>query len=147
MQKQSLLFIFFLLLIISLGCKKETSSWQYCDECELSAWVGEYQGDGDYYNGSTEQTTLNVPTSLKIENISGNVLKTTIVVDDQLTTSFTSTKNDTKYYYDVPGSNKSMNLTLSIKDTEYKLSGTVKLFHYQKDTIVIDQSISFDTFK
>jgi len=134
-------------LILIVGCKKKEPGWLYCDDCDLSTWEGSYEGEGDYYNGSTEQTTLNLSTSVQIDNISGNVLKTKIVVEDKMSTSFTSSKNDTEYYYDVAGSNKSLAITLSTKGQDTKLSGTVKLFHYQKDTLVVDQSISFEVYK
>ncbi len=147
MFKNITIVILLLCIIVLSGCKKDEPGWQYCSDCELSTWTGLYEGEGDYYNGSNDETSPNVLTSIQIENVSGNVLKTTIVVDDKISTSFTSTKNDTKYYYNVPGSNKSLNLNLSTKGEEYKLSGTVKIFHYQKDTLVTDHSISFDAFK
>ncbi len=135
-------------LIVIVGCKKEETKWNYCTDCELIDWVGEYEGSGEYFNENNNTSELNVPTSIIIENTSGTVLKTKVEAGDKISTSFTSSKSNNKYYYDVPGSNKSLSLMLSKSGSEYKLSGTVKLFHYIKDTVlVIDHSISFDTFK
>lgn len=144
MLKTGVIIIFITGLLIFSGCKKDEVNWTYCTDCEISNWTGDYTGVGEYFNG---KITVNLLTTISIENTSGNVLKTTINVEDVFSTNFVSTKNDNEYYYDVPGSNKSLNLTLSTKDSEYKLTGTAKLYHFEKDTLVIDQSISFDAFR
>ncbi len=143
------LIVFFAITLVFHGaCKKENSpSWTFCDDCSLDEWVGDYEGAGDYYNGTSDETELGVPTIVKIENTSGDILRTTVTVVDRFTTSFTSSKNNNDHYYSVPGSDKSLDLSLSKNGDEYKLSGTVKLFHFNKDTLVVDQSISFDAFK
>ena len=137
-----------LMLLIFGACKKnESPTWTFCTNCTLDEWTGSYSGEGDYYNGTADKTELNIPTLVVIENLSGNVLKTTITAEDRLSTSFISTKDDNNHYYSIAGSGKSMDLSLSIKGSEFKLSGTVKLYHINKDTVVIDQSISFDTYR
>lgn len=145
LRKGILLLLF--VTISLMGCKKDNNSWLFCDGCTLDEWVGNYSGKGDYYSDSNGETQHETPITLTLENPSGRVIKTTVVVEDKFSTSFTTTKSDDDYFIEVPGSSKSLSLTLSKRDSEYKLSGTVKLFHYEKDTIVIDHSISFESFK
>lgn len=134
-------------ILIITACKKDSTPWSFCVDCDRSEWVGEYSGVGDYYKDGNNNPELDVPISLVIENESGSVLTTDVVVEDKFTTDFTNSKNDNNYFYEVPSSNKTLSLSLSKKDLEYKLSGTVKIFHYEKDTVVIDHSISFDAYK
>jgi len=133
--------------MIFAGCKKEEDQWLFCEGCDISAWVGEYSGTGDYYADGAIETEFDVPIMLSIENTSGNVLKTSVVVEERFSTSFIYTKNDNDYFIEVPGSSKSLSLTLKKRDSDYKLSGTVKMYHYFKDSIIIDHSISFESYK
>ena len=143
---KSLLIIILLLFVIA-GCGKDEESWIYCIDCELSTWVGDYDGLGEYYSEITGESETDVQTQISIENSSGNTLKTKFTAVDKFIATFISTKNDSAYYYDIPGSNKSLSLTLKEKGVDYKLSGTVKLYHNSGDSIILDHSISFDTYK
>ena len=139
--------IIFLLSFVIAGCGKEDESWIYCIDCDLSTWVGDYDGFGEYYSEITGESDSDVQTQITIENSSGNTLKTKVTAVDKFTATFISTKNDSAYYYDIPGTNKSLSLTLKEKGVDYKLSGTVKLYHNIGDSTVLDHSISFDTYK
>jgi hypothetical protein len=75
------------------------------------------------------------------------VLKIIAVVENKISTTFTSTKNDNTYYFRINGSSKSIDINLSKNNNNYKLSGTIKLFHFENDILKIDQSISFDIFR
>ena len=138
-----------LLMVLLFGaCKKSDSpTWAFCTDCTIEDWAGSYAGEGDYYNGADDKTELDIPTIVVIENISGNLLKTTITAEDKLSTSFISSKDDDNHYYSIAGNGKSLDLSLSKKGSDFKLSGTVKLFHINKDTVVVDHSISFDVFR
>tara|TARA_Y100000385_G_C13108792_1_gene650489 strand:- start:7989 stop:8480 length:492 start_codon:yes stop_codon:yes gene_type:complete len=141
------IFIYSFLTTLS-SCQKETTdNWSFCAECDISEWVGEYAGQGDYYSGTLDETEYNVPVSISIENPSGQVLKIIVDAENKISTTFTSTKNNNTYYCRVNGSNKSLDINLSKDNLNYKLSGTIKLYHYDNDIMVIDQSISFDLFK
>ena len=138
------------LLMVSLlfsQCKKEDEEWTFCIDCELSSWVGNFEGSGVYYSDTDGQTVMDVPTIVTIENSSGTILKTTVDSEDHFSTTFFVNKTNNDYFVEMPGSNSSLSLTLSKKGSEYKLSGTAKLYHYQSDTLFTDHSISFDVFK
>ena len=45
-----IVFITFQLLLIALiSCKKEEVNWAWCNDCNASLIVGEYEGKGDHY--------------------------------------------------------------------------------------------------
>ncbi len=147
MNKTGFLILIITWLILFSNCKKEEDSWNYCDNCTLEEWAGDYNGTGNYFSDSDSNSDLDVPVVVLIETGSGNLLKTKVTVEDRFMVSFTSLKNDSSYFYEVPGTNKSLSLSLSRKNSEYKLSGTAKSFHYQSDTLFIDHSVSFEVFR
>ena len=130
-------------------CKKEEDEWVLCTDCGLSSWVGNYEGYGDYYSDDDSTTTIiDVPTIVSIENTYESNLRITVLADEKFSTNFFVSMTDTNYTIELPGSNKSLTLTISRKDSEYKLAGTAKNYHYIADTILyLDHSISFETFK
>jgi len=129
------------------GCKKKEESWIYCVDCELVEWAGNYDGTGEYYNDNPPKTEVDVPVLVSIENSSGSILKTTVTVVDKFDATFTSSKNDDNYYYTVPGSDKSLSLNLSKRSSDFKLTGTVKIYRSKSDSIIVDKSISFVVYK
>jgi hypothetical protein len=147
MYRTNVIISLLILVTINFSCKKEESpGYTFCNDCNIEEWTGEYVGVSSYYDSN--ETKDGVETTVTIENTSGTVLKTLVNVTDLMLVSFYSSKEDSVgYYYSVYGSSKSLDLTLSKNDTEYKLSGTVKTFHYEKDTLVIDESASFITYK
>ncbi len=147
MSKRIIILILFLGIILFSQCKKDEESWTYCVDCELNSWVGNYEGTGDYYSDSDGQTIMDVPTTVIIENTSGTILFTKVTAEELFYTTFTIDKTDNEYIIEQPGSSRSLSLTLSEKGSEYKLSGTARLYHQQSDTLFIDHSISFDVFK
>lgn len=147
MIKFKLIFVLFIVTILFYQCKKDDENWTYCVDCNISSWVGTFEGIGIYYSDTDGNTISDVPTIFTIDSSSATVLKTTVIAEDYFTTSFTVNKTDDNYYINVPGSNQSLNLTLSKRGAEFKLSGTVKIHHYQSDILFTDHSISFETFK
>jgi hypothetical protein len=146
MIKYGLIILIFSGLIVFSNCKKE-DDWNYCEDCNLGSWVGEYSGTGNYYSDTEGSTEMGVPVVLTIENSDGNVLKTKVTVEDRFMLSFISTKNDSSFFYEISGTSKSLSLSLSKKGSEFKLSGTSKTYHIQSDTTFIDHSISFEVFR
>jgi hypothetical protein len=141
-----ILFIITGLLLFS-QCKKDNENWTYCVDCDINSWVGSYEGTGVYYSDVDGKTVNDIPTLVTIDSSSATILKTIITVENHFSTLFTINKTNDDYYVNVPGSSQSLALTLSKKGISYKLSGTVKIFHYQADTLFTDHSISFETFK
>ncbi len=82
-----------------------------------------------------------------IENTIDTTLITKVIAEDYFLTTFTVYKTNDEYIIELPGSGKSLSLTLSKKGNEYKLSGTAKVYHYPMDTLFTDHSISFDVYK
>lgn len=132
-------------LLLFANCNKEVESWTLCYDCTLSQWVGEYRGEGDYFSmsGGSE---FDIPVTITITSVSENGLTVNVEAENRILTSFTSTKQDLTPYFDIPSSDKSVNLILSYKGKEYKLSGTVKLY-YKGNPDNVEKSISFDTFR
>ena len=139
--------IFLFVMLAFSGCKKEEESWTYCMGCELVAWVGNYDGTGEYYNDNPPKTEIDVPVLVSIENNSGSTLKTTVTVVDKFDATFTSSKNNNNYYYTVPESDVSLSLNLSKRSSDFKLTGTVKIYKGTSNPIIVDQSISFVVYK
>lgn len=129
-------------------CKKDEEDWVFCVDCDLSSWVGVYNGSGVYYTDyDGGSSALDVPVVVTIENSSGTILKTNVTAEDFFTISFIVDKTDNEYIIELPGSSSSLSLTLSKRGNDYKLSGTAKSYHHQGDSLFIYNSISFDVFK
>ncbi|MFK5856934.1 MAG: hypothetical protein QM503_12455 [Bacteroidota bacterium] len=148
MKKVNKILLLLVVVLLFSNCKKEEESWGPCIDCDLSEWAGSFEGTGVYYQESDSSSVLDVPTEITIENTSDTRLK--VIVDAGLyfsSTTFIYKTND-DYFIELAGSNSSISLTLYQKNNNYKLSGTSKRYHYNVDTVlVIDQSLSFETFK
>jgi len=143
--------ILFLLagVLLFSQCKKDEEEWTHCFDCELSTWLGVFEGHGDYYSDDDSTITIiDVPTTVSIENTDETNLKITVSATDKFSTNFFVNKTNNNPYIDIPGSNSSLSLILSKKGNDYKLGGTAKQYHYINDTILyLDHSISFDVIK
>jgi hypothetical protein len=62
-------------------------------------------------------------------------------------TSFTGEKNNSDYYFDLAGTEKSIHLNLYEKIPNYKLTGIAKTFTYRDNTLVLEKLVSFEVFK
>ncbi len=147
MAKFYKIFIFLVVVILFSQCKKEDDDWAFCMDCNNEQWVGSYEGAGVYYSDNDGITDYDVPTTVTIESLSDVLLKTIVIAEDYFETSTIANKSDSNYYIEVPGSNRSLSLTLSKKGNEYKLSGTSRIYHQQGDSLFTDRSISFDVYK
>ena len=147
MHRLRILFILLGSILLFSQCKKEDDDWVFCMDCNNEQWVGSYEGTGVYYSDNDGKTDYDVPTTVTIESLSDVLLKTAVVAEDYFETSIIADKSDNYYYFEVPGSNRSLSLTLSKKGNEYKLSGTSKIYHQQGDSLFTDRSISFDVYK
>jgi len=143
--------ILFLLagVLLFSQCKKDEDNWVHCIDCELSSWVGNFEGWGDYYSDDDSTITIiDVPTTVSIENTDETNLIITVSATDNFSTNFFLNKTNNDYYIEIPGSGKSLSLTLSKKGNDYKIGGTAKQYHYINDTILyLDHSISFEVIK
>jgi len=149
MDRLKILLILLGTILLFSQCKKDEDEWVLCTDCGLSSWVGNYEGYGDYYSDDDSTITIiGVPTTVFIENIYDSYLRITVLAEDKFTINFLVSMNDSTYTIEMPGSNKSLNLTVLRKGSEYRLAGTAKNYHYIADTILyLDNSISFETFK
>jgi len=149
MDKLKILLILLGSILLFSQCKKNEDEWVLCADCGLSSWVGTYEGYGDYYSDDDSTiTVIDVPTTVFIENTYESYLKITVSAQDEFMINYFLSMSDTNYTIVLPGSNKSLDLTISRRGNEYKLAGTAKNYHYIADTILyLDNSISFETFK
>ena len=147
MAKFYKILLFLVAVLLFSQCKKDNDDWAFCIDCNNEQWAGNYEGVGVYYSDNDGKTVYDVPTTVTIESLSDVLLKTIVVAEDYFETSTTASKTDVFYYFEVPGSNGSLSLTLSKKGGDYKLSGTSKIYHQQGDSLFTDRSISFDVYK
>ena len=134
-----------ILVLFSAGCSKESKSeWNYCQDCSAAQWVGNYSGIGDYYNGLTNVQYLDLTTNVVVSAISETGLKIEVDVPDYYQISFTALKNDNAYYINVPGSTKSLAITLALNGSSNRLTGSAKAYHYKADTVIVDHSVGFE---
>lgn len=144
--------VLFLLLSFSFiftACEKKdenSDGWQYCTECTVESWVGEYTGMGDYNNFNKNAKTQAVDVSIAIEQTATDY----ITVYFQAPSYYTTTVSGDLASPDIisfAGSSSSLSATMYIKDGEFKLTGNTKKFHYKQDTLVVDQVVTFETIK
>lgn len=149
MHVRLLFFLGITFLMFSLGCKKETTSdWAYCQDCAASVWVGNYEGNGDYFSESSSEQLINTPVEIRVEQLSDTRIKFYVLAPDLYEASFTATKNDNYYYINLAGSSSSLIANLTQNDAQNRLTGTAKHYHYVytaiDTTLVIDHSLSFE---
>ena len=149
MDKLKIILFLFAGVLLFSQCRKDEEEWTYCQDCELSTWIGDFEGYGDYYSDDDSTITIiDVLTKVSIENSNETNLKITVSATDKFSTNFFVNKTNNDYYIDIPGSGKSLSLILSKKGNDHKLGGTAKLYHHINDTILyLDHSISFDVIK
>lgn len=143
------LFYLLSLSFIFIGCEKDkedNSGWENCLECTTESWVGEYSGKGDYnnFNNNTEMKDADV--FINIEETANDYLTIYIQVPS-LYTATVSGDLSSSYIVSFAGSNSSVTAIMFIKDSELKLTGNSKKFHYKVDSLIIDQVITFETIK
>jgi len=143
--------ILFIILLsgVFTHCKKETDDWIFCN-CTIDSWIGNYSGSANYYEGEeVDAQQLNV--QLTVEQFAPENLKISVVAEDVYTETFYGIKRDSTYYLTINGSNKSLIMNLKIKESELKLTGTAKNFHWKIEDdstfLVTDKTLAFDVFK
>ncbi len=143
------LFYLLSLSFIFIGCEKDkedNSGWENCLECTTKSWVGEYSGKGDYsnFNNNTEMKDADV--FINIEETANDYLTIYLHVPS-LYTATVSGDLSSSYIVSFAGSSSSVTATMFIKDGELKLTGSARKFHYKVDSLIIDQVVTFETFK
>ncbi len=136
-------------LLLLWGCgKTDNRQWVFCDGCSLSVWEGDYSGDGTYYNRANGTNgDKKIPVSVSIELTGEQSLKGSISSKDIIPFEFSGTKTDSDYYFSYAGSTQSVSLNLYKSDSDYKLTGTAKRYHVKNDSVVVDESLSFEVIK
>ena len=139
----------FIGIVIFTQCKKDTYDWGFCN-CNIETQVGEYSGGGNYYKGD-EVAFEEVDVQLVIEQITSTNLKIQVLVPDKYSEALNGLKEDSTYYLTINGSNKSLIMNLKRKESELKLIGTAKNFHWVYDPdstyLVTDKTIAFEVLK
>ncbi len=145
MKARLLIVLLFSILIIDTGCNKnDDDSWTFCEGCAIEKWVGLYDGSGDFFNYNNDEMSNAIPTTVDITNTSDNILKISVVSEDYYSGSFNKIKDDDSYNIEIPGSSQSLSLSLSQKSDACKVTGTIKRYHYEKDSLIMDYTLSFE---
>jgi len=139
-----------LLALMLAGCKKETTSpWVYCEDCLAPAWVGSYEGTGDYYSETTGEQVYDTETQIDVVELSNSRLRFTVLAPDLYEVTFTASKNNNDNFVNLSGSGSSLHVTLTQNGEQNRMTGTAKHYHwvYSPDTaLIIDHSLSFEVF-
>ncbi|NOX84656.1 MAG: hypothetical protein GXO86_01630 [Chlorobi bacterium] len=91
----------------------------------------------------------NVEVEVTIENPGGYNLKIDIVAIQMVSFQFFGSKSDDEHYFSLPGTAKSLDLTLykHKNGTDYKITGAAKTYKNVKDSTAVDKSLTFRVFK
>jgi hypothetical protein len=144
-------FIFISILLVFIftsSCNKQNETeWNYCTGCTNNTWAGEYEGSGAFYTINQPDKTEEIEVSVTIDKLTDSQIKIVVSSTNKFYASFTGDKNNSDYYFDLTGTEKSIHLTLYKKDSEYKLTGVAKTFTYRDGALVLEKSVSFEVFK
>ena len=149
MKKTFSVLIFLSGVLIFTQCKKETEDWVFCN-CGIDFWVGEYEGNGNYYKDEeVDAETVNV--QINIEQFSPKNLTIGVIAPEAYSQTFYGIKDDSTYYLTINGSNKSLIMNLKKKGNELKLIGTAKNFHWETNEdstfLVTDKMLAFNVLQ
>jgi hypothetical protein len=136
-------------LVFCSGCntKDESSNdWKNCYECTTSSWIGKFSGTGNYTKLSDHTSVEGRPVSIEIEETSPDYLFVNFNSPNYISAAIYGSL-ESNYIISFAGSGSSITASLDIRDQDLKLSGTVKTFHTQADSIVTDELINFETYK
>ncbi len=146
--------IFLLLAVIAVifaSCHKETEQWSYCTDCDIESWIGNFKGNGQYYDTIHYGSEIkDVEIDLNIENIYNQTLKITVSSPHEFSWEFTGQKSDNDYYLNIAGTLQSISLNLYKNDKgDFKFSGVAKKYKYNTtdSTYHTIASATFEVFK
>ena len=146
-MKQLTVFFFLLLFLIASCSKPDEPDWTFCDGCPNSEWAGVYEGTGAYYSKFHPDKTENIPVTITITEQQDYRIGIVVKSPNKFYASFNGVKDDTEYYFDMAGTEKSIHLSLYKKENEYKLTGNTKKYVTENDTVKVNQSVSFEILK
>ena len=149
MKKALSILIFLSGVLLFMHCKKETEDWVFCN-CGIDSWVGEYEGNGNYYKDEeVDAETVNV--QINIEQFSSKNLTISVIAPEAYSQTFYGIKDDSTYYLTINGSSKSLIMNLKKKGNELKLIGTAKNFHWETNEdstfLVTDKMLAFNVLQ
>ena len=148
----TILSITFLLLFSE--CNKDELNFEYCDQCAINEWVGNYEGDGEFFNSVDGSSITENKVSLHIESPFENTLSVSLKMERPGSVSIFYSmeiqgekKNDQHYAF-FSGISKTLDMQLYKSGNEYKITGTAKtLKNPAPDSVITDKSLTFRVFK
>lgn len=148
-MKNLLSIVIFILALGFQQCNKEKENFAYCTGCSVSAWDGYYAGNGAYFAPEPADNADGIEVKVTIVNTYDSTLKITVDAPGYITENFTTSKKDEYHYINIWSDERSLDLGLSKKENEYRLTGTVKKNRYNKIDEVweVDRYVSFETYK
>ena len=104
-------------------------------------------GAGAFYSRSNPDVTEEVPLAITINELPDFHLKIEVKSPNKFYASYNGVKDDSVYYFDMAGSEKSIHLNLHKTDNDFKLTGNAKTYIIVNDTVVLNRSVSFEILK
>lgn len=137
------------MLIFSPACDdkdKDDDGWVVCADCTIGSWTGTFAGTATYFNGSNLISTEGVEMTIRFEETGTDYLSAYIVAPNYYSATLSGELN-TPYAISFAGSSASLTATLYQKEGSLRIAGSSKKFHYKVDSLVIDESITFEALK
>jgi|GEM_PF-1989424 hypothetical protein len=139
------------LIVVFADCNKDKNNedqWNFCSQCTVGSWTGEFSGTGNYNNLINHETAQSIPVSVVIEGAEFDPDYLTVYFQSPDYMSLTVSGNfQTAYNISFAGSGTSVTATLYTNGSNLRMSGNAKKFHYKVDSLVTDEIINFEAFK
>jgi hypothetical protein len=147
--KLQILISVLLIILVFIRCKEDeqaSDGWNNCLDCTVTEWVGMYEGTGNYFDYSSNSTTNEIPVSVEIEETALDYLTVYFHSPNYVSVTISGSLVS-NYIISFAGSGSSVTASLNVKDKNYKLSGNAKRFHYDSDSLVMDEMVNFEVIK
>ena len=140
---------FIVIFVFYAGCKEKDDNgnvWKNCYECNTESWIGTFSGTGNYTSIAFPAYAENKPVSIIIEETAPDYLIVYFSCPNYISATISGSLVS-NYVISFASSGSSITATMDIKDQDLKLTGTVKKFHMQADSTILDELINFETYK
>jgi len=140
------IFLLFLPSIIGCSEKEKDDGWDKCYDCTVDSWLGTFAGTCDYFNYNTNVTKNNLSITIEIVETAPDYLEVKINVPQYYSTTIYGDLISS-HLISFSGSSSSVSSTLYKNEQSLKMTGNSKKYHYQADTLVLEEVVNFDILK
>ena len=140
--------IFSLLLLLIIGCseKEEEDGWDKCHDCTVGSWLGVFSGTCDYFNYNSNLTQNDLPITIEISETAPEYLEVKISVPQYYNSTIYGDLISSPII-SFAGSGSSVTSTLYKNGQSLKITGNSKKYHYESDTLVMEEVVNFELLK